>query len=176
MQKSSPHARFRKILPVRQKKFKRDSLFIRYNAFMAVTRRPKEVLDFISGFVERNGYSPSFEEIAVGLSLSSLATVHKHITNLQNKGMLQRTHNLSRSIDVVPVEARMRSGERLALVGRIAAGRPVEAMEVAESISLGDIVGNREAFALEVRGDSMRDEHIVHGDFVLVEKTQQARE
>ena len=143
---------------------------------MAITRRQKDVLDFISGFVERNGYSPSFEEIAVGLSLSSLATVHKHITNLQNKGMLQRTHNRSRSIDVVPVEARMRSGERLALVGRIAAGKPVEAMEVAESISLGDIVGNREAFALEVRGDSMRDEHIVHGDFVLVEKTQQARE
>ena len=143
---------------------------------MAITRRQKDVLDFISGFVERNGYSPSFEEIAVGLSLSSLATVHKHITNRQKKGMLSRTHNRSRSIDVIPMDARGQVAERLPLVGRIAAGRPVEANEVAESISLGDIVGNKEAFALEVRGDSMRDEHIVHGDYVLVEKTQQARE
>src|SRR5580700_11615031 len=105
---------------------------------MAVTRRQKEVLDFISGFVQRNGYSPSFEEIAHGLNLRSLATVHKHITNLQNKGLLQRAHNRSRSIDVLPPRPKGRPLERLPLVGRIAAGQPVEAIETAESISLGD--------------------------------------
>jgi repressor LexA len=153
-----------------------NSLFVRYNSFMAVTRRQKEVLDFISAFVERNGYSPSFEEIARGLDLKSLATVHKHITNLQNKGALQRGHNRSRSIDVLPQRSRVRSFDRLPLMGRIVAGLPVEAVQTSESISLSDIVGNREVFALEVRGDSMRDEHIVDGDYVLVERTRSARD
>lgn len=152
-----------------------NSLFIRYNSRMAITRRQKEVIDFLSSFTQKNGYSPSYEEIASGLGLSSLATVHKHITNLQNKGLLQRAHNRSRSIDVLPARSK-RSGERLPLLGRIAAGKPVEAIETAETISLGDIIGNREVFALEVRGDSMRDEHIVSGDYVLVERTRTARE
>ncbi len=144
---------------------------------MAITRRQKEVLDFLSNFVQQNGYSPSYEEIAKGLDLSSLATVHKHITNLQTKGMLQRAHNRSRSIDVLPARSAKRANsDRLPLMGRIAAGQPVEAVESAESISLGDIIGNREVFALEVRGESMRDEHIVSGDYVLVERTKTARE
>ena len=76
---------------------------------MAITRRQKEVLDFLSSFTQKNGYSPSYEEIASGLGLSSLATVHKHITNLQNKGLLQRAHNRSRSIDVLPPRNTRRS-------------------------------------------------------------------
>jgi repressor LexA len=143
---------------------------------MAITRRQKEVLDFLSGFTSRNGYSPSYEEIASGLGLSSLATVHKHVTNLQNKGLLQRAHNRSRSIDVLPQRGPRKIYDRLPLLGRIAAGKPVEAIEQAESISLGDIIGTREVYALEVRGDSMRDEHIVSGDYVLVERTRTARE
>ncbi len=146
--------------------------------FMAVTRRQREVLDFIGDFVERNGYSPSFEEIARGLDLKSLATVHKHITNLQNKGVLQRGHNRSRSIDVLPMPKPVRtaslSRERLPLMGRIVAGQPVEAVQTSESISLSDIVGSKEVFALEVRGDSMRDDHIVDGDYVLVEGVRTA--
>jgi repressor LexA len=143
---------------------------------MAVTRRQREVLDFISNFVQRTGYSPSFDEMARGLGLKSLATVHKHITNLHHKGLLQREANRGRSIDVLPTRGRSRSADRLPLMGRIAAGYPVEAAENAESISLGDIIGNREAFALQVRGDSMRDEHIVDGDYVLVERTPVARQ
>jgi repressor LexA len=143
---------------------------------MAITRRQKEVLDFLSGFTQRKGYSPSYEEIAAGLGLNSLATVHKHITNLHNKGMLQRAHNRSRSIDVLSPRSARKGGDRLPLLGRIAAGKPVEAIETAESISLSEIIGNREVFALEVRGDSMRDEHIVSGDYVLVERTSTARE
>jgi len=152
------------------------SPFIRYNAPMAVTRRQKEVIDFLESFVERNGYSPSFEEIARGLDLKSLATVHKHITNLEKKGLLDRERNRSRSIDVVPEGTRARSIERVPLVGRIAAGFPVEAMESSDTISLHDVIGNRDVFALEVRGDSMRDEHIVSGDYVLVERTRIARQ
>ncbi len=154
---------------------------------MAVTRRQKEVLDFITGFLERHGYSPSFEEIARGLSLKSLATVHKHITNLQTKGILQRGHNRSRSIDMLPQPRPQRPGSlrervsdslsgRLPLMGRIVAGLPVEALQTSETISIADIVGNKDVFALEVRGDSMRDEHIVDGDYVLVERTRAARD
>jgi repressor LexA len=159
-----------------RRKMLRDSLFIRYNSRMAITRRQKEVLDFLSSFTQRNGYSPSYDEIAHGLGLRSLATVHKHITNLHNKGLLERAHNRSRSIDVLPPRAKASPGERLPLAGRIAAGLPVETMETTESISLGDIVGNRDAFALQVRGESMRDEHILDGDYVLVERTSTARE
>ena len=143
---------------------------------MAITRRQKEVIDFLSSFTTKNGYSPSYEEIAAGLGLNSLATVHKHVTNLQNKGMLQRAHNRSRSIDVIPQRKGRPAMDRLPLMGRIAAGKPVEAIEHAETISLGDILGNRECYALEVRGDSMRDEHIMSGDYVLVERTRTARE
>ena len=144
---------------------------------MAITRRQKEVLDFLTNFTQTNGYSPSYEEIASGLGLSSLATVHKHVTNLQTKGMLQRAHNRSRSIDVLPAKTAQRRGsDRMPLLGRIAAGRPVEAVETPESIAVEDIIGNREVFALEVTGDSMRDEHIVSGDFVLIERTRTARE
>ncbi len=151
------------------------SLFIRYNAPMAVTRRQKEIIDFLETFVSRNGYSPSFEEIARGMGLKSLATVHKHITNLEKKGMLDRVHNHSRSIDLLPPGTRTRSSLKLPLAGRIAAGTPVEAMETPETISLADVVGNRDVFALEVRGDSMRDEHIIDGDYVLVERARTAR-
>lgn len=152
---------------------------------MAVTRRQREVLDFITGFVEQHGYSPSFEEIAKGLNLKSLATVHKHVSNLQTKGALQRGHNRSRSIDVIPqrssvvrmpAPAQPSSRERLPLIGRIVAGLPVEAVQTSETISLSDIVGNKEVFALEVQGDSMRDEHIVNGDYVLVERARTARD
>src|SRR5271163_597425 len=126
------------------------SLFLLYNSPMAVTRRQKEVLDFLTDFVKKNEYSPSYDEIARGLGLKSLATVHKHITNLANKGLLQRSHNRSRSIEVLPPRSRTRSAERLPLVGRIAAGLPVEATETTDTISFSDIVGTRDAFALQV--------------------------
>ncbi len=142
---------------------------------MAITRRQKEVLDFIRNFVERCGYSPSFEEIAHGLDLSSLATVHKHISNLERKGLLQRAHNRSRSIDLVP-ERKKSAIQEIPMLGRIAAGQPVEAIETRESLSLDEFVDNKSVFALEVRGESMRDDHIMHGDYVLVEKAQTARQ
>lgn len=146
---------------------------------MAITRRQREVYDFISHFVQKHGYSPSFEEIGKGLDLSSLATVHKHITNLERKGLLKREQNRSRSIDVLPVRSRGRSRMQepaaLPLVGRIAAGRPIEAVENPESISLGDLTKSKEVFVLQVTGSSMQDEAIVDGDYVLVEKTKTAR-
>src|ERR1700677_149353 len=102
---------------------------------MAVTRRQKEILDFLESFVTRYSYSPSFEEIARGMGLKSLATVHKHITNLEKKGLLDRVHNRSRSIHGLPPGTPPTSRDRLPLTGRIAAGLPVEAAETEESIA-----------------------------------------
>ena len=148
---------------------------------MAITRRQRQVYDYISDFVQRNGYSPSFEEIGEGMGLSSLATVHKHISNLEKKGLLKRDYNRSRSIELLPPRGGLKqalgwnSGTVLPLVGRIAAGRPVEALENPETISMADFTRSRDVFVLEVRGDSMQDEAILDGDYVLVEKTKVAR-
>jgi repressor LexA len=147
---------------------------------MAITRRQRQVYDFISRFVAENGYSPSFEEIGKGLELSSLATVHKHVSNLEKKGLLTRDYNRSRSIDLLPPKGRLKQAMSvntavvLPLVGRIAAGQPIEAVENPETISLADFVRSKEVFVLEVRGESMQDEHILDGDYVLVEKTRTA--
>jgi len=151
---------------------------------MALTRRQKQVYDFLARFVEEHGYSPSFEEIGEGLGLSSLATVHKHVSNLEEKGLLKRDYNRSRSIDLVKPRGRMRqalgqatnAGLTLPLMGRIAAGRPLEAVENPESISLGDFTRSKDVYVLQVTGESMQDEHIVNGDYVLVEKTSTARD
>src|SRR5689334_8899704 len=109
---------------------------------MAITKRQREVYDFISEFVAAKGYSPSFEEIGEALGLSSLATVHKHISNLESKGLLKRDYNRSRSIDVVPMRGIFKRTQKpeggLPLLGRIAAGQPIEAVENPETISLGD--------------------------------------
>jgi len=105
------------------------------NTAMAITRRQREVYDFISRFVAEHGYSPSFDEIGTGLKLSSLATVHKHITNLEKKGLLTRDYNRSRSIDLLPPKGRLKqamsvnTGLVLPLLGRIAAGQPIEAVQ-----------------------------------------------
>ncbi len=145
---------------------------------MAITKRQRQVYDFIAEFIQQKQYSPSFEEIGEGLGLSSLATVHKHVSNLEKKGLLSRDYNRSRSIDLLPPKGRLKqsmsvnTGMVLPLVGRIAAGQPIEAIERPETISLADFTRSKDVFVLEVRGESMQDEHIVDGDYVLVEKTK----
>ena len=146
---------------------------------MALTRRQKQVLDFIVNFLNRHRYSPSFEEIAEGLNLTSLATVHKHLQTLERKGFIRRSYNQSRSIEVMqlprPVKEEVaRQAFELPLMGRIAAGKPVEAVENPETISLAEFTRSRNVFALEVKGDSMIEDHILEGDFIIVEQTENA--
>src|SRR6266436_6422894 len=115
---------------------------------MAVTKRQKQVLDFVARFIEDNGYSPSYEEIARGLDLASLATVHKHISTLETKQYLKRGFNQSRSLDLGPKyiqdQRRHKQSDSLEipLLGRIAAGSPVEAVEQREKVRFGDFLGN----------------------------------
>jgi repressor LexA len=147
---------------------------------MAITRRQRQIYDFISRFVTEHGYSPSYEEIKEGMGLRSLATVHKHISNLEKKDLLTRDYNRSRSIDLLPPKGKLKqalsvnTGLVLPLLGRIAAGQPIEAVQNPETISLADFVQSKEVFVLEVRGESMQDEAILDGDYVLVEKTKTA--
>jgi repressor LexA len=149
---------------------------------MAVTKRQKQVLDFVARFIEDNGYSPSYEEIARGLNLASLATVHKHISTLETKQYLKRGFNQSRSLDLGPKyiqeqrKHRQDTSLEVPLLGRIAAGAPVEAVEQRETVRFGDFLGNPDVFALEVLGDSMIEDHICSGDLVLVEKANQAKD
>jgi repressor LexA len=145
---------------------------------VALTKRQKEVLDFIADFVDTNGYCPSYDEIAQGLSLASLATVHKHISALEAKNYLKRGFNQSRSLELAPrylqEQRRRKSPADIPLLGRIAAGAPIEAVERKDSLSFADFAGSRDTYALEVRGDSMIDDHICDGDLILLEKTSDA--
>ncbi len=147
---------------------------------MTLTKRQKEVLDFLVGFVNKHGYSPSFEEIAKALRLTSLATVHKHVTTLERKGFIRRGYNQSRSIEVtqLPRSVREQVIERhaveLPLAGRIAAGRPLEAIENREIFSLGEFTRSDGNFVLQVRGNSMVEDHILDGDYIVIEPTQVA--
>jgi repressor LexA len=151
---------------------------------MALTRRQKEVLDFIAGYQVEHGFSPSYEEIARGLKLASIATVHKHISALHTKNYLQRGHNQSRSVEVSPrflQEQRRNKFEgmlEVPVLGTIAAGQPVETYGSADSatVSFSDFVGHKDTYALKVRGNSMIEDHICEGDMILVERTEKVRD
>ena len=152
---------------------------------MALTRRQRQVLDFVAGFLQEQGYSPSYEEIAEGMKLASLATIHKHLTTLCNKGYLKRGINQSRSLDLGPQDVLERRKQRqeqalrpmpapeVPLEGRIAAGRPIEAAPHTEALSFADFAGNPSVYALEVHGESMIEDHILSGDYVLIERIDQ---
>jgi repressor LexA len=148
---------------------------------MALTRRQKEVMDFLSSFIDRKGYSPSYEEIASGLGLASLATVHKHIQALEVKQYLRRSYNHSRSLEVgeryvtEELSRRPASPESIPLLGRIAAGAPVEAVANPEALHFSDFAKHDGTFALEVRGESMIEDHICSGDYVLAEKADSVK-
>jgi repressor LexA len=143
---------------------------------MHLTRRQKEILDYLGRHIERKGYAPTIEEIGDHFGLSSLATVHKHLTNLQEKGLIKRAWNRSRALELVPTEVAVRAVE-LPLLGRVAAGTPIEAVSSTETIFVPeDMVGKKSTYVLQVKGDSMIEEQIRDGDYVIVEDRTAARD
>lgn len=142
---------------------------------MALTRRQREIFDYIRSFVEAKGYSPSLEEIGAAFGLSSVATVHKHVQHLVEKGALRKAWNRSRSVE--PVETEAPASVLLPLAGIVAAGAPIEAIETQETIGVpaGFAPARGESFVLRVRGESMIDEQIRDGDYVIVERRSEAR-
>ena len=140
-----------------------------------LTKRQREILDYLNEFIEQHGYAPSLEEIGRRFGLSSLATVHKHLTNLQDKGFIRRAWNRSRSVELVPTRMGGRALD-LPLLGYVAAGVPIEAVVSSETVTVPeDLVGTRDTYALRVRGNSMIDEQIRDGDLVVVEDRQTAQ-
>lgn len=142
---------------------------------MHLTKRQREILDFIDGFISGNGYAPSIAEIGRHFGLSSPATVHAHLANLQRKGAIRKAWNRSRSIELTGSGGGARGAVEVPLLGTIAAGEPLEAVEVPESIALPeDLTGGRGTYVLRVRGESMIGEQIRDGDFVIVERREEA--
>lgn len=142
---------------------------------MALTKRQSEILNYLQEHIRERGYAPSFEEIAEQFHFQSLATVHEHLTNLERKGYIHRTHNESRAIEVLPPKGTTGATE-IPLLGRVAAGAPIESIVAGETLSVPDALLPRRGpnYALKVQGESMIDDHIIDGDFVVVNGRQAA--
>jgi repressor LexA len=137
---------------------------------MPLTKRQKQILDFLEVFLTEYGYPPSYEEIARNFGYTSLATVHEHLENLRQKGYIRKSYNASRSIELMPTGSGPAAALELPLLGSVAAGQPIEAVADQETVAVPeDLVskGGRH-YVLRVRGDSMIDEQIRDGDYVIV--------
>ena len=142
---------------------------------MPLTKRQREILNYLTLYSEQKGYAPSFEEIANNFNYNSLATVHEHLSNLERKGYIKRSYNESRAIEILPSEAYPRSVE-LPLLGTVAAGLPIEQMASGESLCVPETFLRKSGshYVLKVRGNSMVDAHIGDGDFVIVNERRSA--
>jgi repressor LexA len=142
----------------------------------ALTKKQRKTLDFVTTFIEEKGYSPSYREIANGLKLSSVATVAQHIDTLVEKGFLEKGNNSARSlIPVDEVEASINEpGVGLPILGLIAAGSPIETIaghkETLEVPAF--MVGTKNSYVLQVKGQSMIEDGIHDGDYVVVQEKE----
>jgi repressor LexA len=135
-----------------------------------LTKRQKQMVDYLAQYIEERGYAPTLAEIGQYFGLSSLATVHKHLHNLEAKGFIRRTHNHSRAVEIEGANGTQSGVRRLAMVGQVAAGIPIEAVEGHDSISVPEeFVRRADTYCLRVKGESMVDEGIRDGDYIIVE-------
>ena len=140
---------------------------------MPLTRRQNEILDYVRSFLSQHGYSPTLEEIAHHFRLASLNGVFKHLRALEERGFIRRLSNQARSIQVLDPPGGPSS--RLPLLGYVRAGQPVEAVVNVEEISVPEsFLTSRDNYVLRVQGDSMIEEHIRDGDYVVVEQREVA--
>ncbi len=136
---------------------------------MMLTKRQKQLLDFVESYIDTHGYAPTIEEIGGEFGLASPATVHKHLTNLERKGAIRRQSNYSRAIELVQA-ARSTGAVELPMLGYVAAGRPIEAIEGNDVLAVPEEFVRRDnTFVLRVRGDSMIEDGICDGDYIVVE-------
>ena len=137
-----------------------------------LTKRQRQILDFINDFSKEKGYAPSLREIGEHFNLSSPATIHAHIQSLKQKGFIKNSFNLARSIAIVPAKVNWVASLELPLAGLITAGEPIEAVEEKETIAVpADFVSDSaNSYVLKVRGESMIEDGILDGDFVIVER------
>lgn len=141
----------------------------------ALTKRQAEILSYIRRYVEENGYAPSYREIGQHFGLSSTATIAGHIDSLKEKGYIFHEENLARSVQLNPFNVQDEGTGLIPLLGSIAAGKPIEAIANPETIDIPrDMMGNN-VFALKVKGESMVEDGIMDGDYIIVESGNTAR-
>lgn len=137
-----------------------------------LTLKQKKILDYIEAFTTREGYQPSQQEIAQAFGFSSLGTVQNYLVRLEREGLIARTWNARRGMKVLRPR---QNGLELPLAGRVAAGRPIEAIETPDTIEVpSSMLGSGENFVLKVEGDSMVGDGILDGDYVVVRKHSSA--
>ena len=140
---------------------------------MYLTKRQREIYQFLQEHIQDKGYAPSIMEIGKEFDLNSPATVHKHLTHLEAKGLIRKQHNLSRSIELNEEPERVLSREYV-LLGNIVAGKPIEVLENREVAAMMPDAPGKDVFVLRVKGNSMIEDHICDGDYVIVEKRERA--
>ena len=142
-------------------------------------RRQRQILEYLRQYIQKNGFSPTLQEIADALEVNSLATVHEHLTAMIKKGIIRRYDGAVRGLELADKKlAELTNGVDLPVLGFIAAGAPIEPYtdpNMTISVSPGLLSGKKSAFVLQVKGESMIDEGILDGDFVVVEQQEEAR-
>ena len=139
-----------------------------------LTKRQKQLVDYLKAYIGDHGYAPTLEEIGEHFGLASLATVHKHLLNLERKGYIRRLAHRSRALELT-VDRRRPRATAVPLLGLVAAGTPIEPVEAPETLALPEeLLGRGETFALRVQGDSMIGEGILDGDVIVVEARPEA--
>lgn len=142
---------------------------------MILTKRQKQIMNFIQDSIEKFGYAPSLNEISDHFNLHSISTIHKHLVNLEEKGLIKRHWNRARAIEVVPGTKKPEARD-VPLEGLIAAGEPIEAVRGNELVAIPeDMIGRRDVFVLKVRGESMIEDQVSDGDYVIVENRSEPR-
>ncbi len=137
---------------------------------MIVTKRQKEILDYLRDYTTRFGYAPTLAEIGQRFGLTSLATVHKHLKNLEAKRLIRRQWNRSRAVELINPSRKRLGVVELPFLGTVAAGAPIEALETGDTLVVPqEFVQGKDVFVLKVNGDSMIDEQIRDGDLILVQ-------
>jgi len=143
-----------------------------------LTKRQKQILDFVRTFIDRNGYAPSVREIADAFGLSSAATVHQHLEALASKGVLQKAPGRSRAVEAALPERPAARIAEVPMLGKIAAGRPIESvahLDIDNTVEIPEsYLGSGDHFALTVRGESMIEEGILDGDTLIVKRRDHA--
>jgi repressor LexA len=143
-----------------------------------LTKRQREIFDYISRYLSRHGYPPTVREIGKAVGLHSSSTVHAHLSKLETLGVLKRDPSKPRALEVLAQRAkRAVRPSGLPVVGNVAAGEPILAEEnIEDYLEVPDMIGGEDGdYILRVRGDSMKDAGILEGDFVVVRKSEQAR-
>ena len=137
---------------------------------MFLTRRQRQIYQYLKKHIQSQGYAPSIAEIGKQFKLSSPATVHKHLSHLESKGLIRKHQNLSRAIEIVDEQPKGLMSRECAVLGHIVAGKPIEVLENREMMSFLPDPDDKNIFVLRVQGNSMIEDHIKDGDYVIVEK------